>query len=108
MGSACEKEPVIRKTSTIISEYSKINSLKNKYQYVKMIGNGSYGKVLLFRNNVYKDMHYAIKTLKKEYISHTLRTCLINEVSILRGLDHPNIVKYYETIEDESYINIVM
>ena len=30
------------------------------------------------------------------------------EVSILTGLDHPNIVKYYETYIDERYIYLVM
>ena len=30
------------------------------------------------------------------------------EVSILTKLDHPNIVKYYETYTDEKYIYLVM
>lgn len=30
------------------------------------------------------------------------------EVSILTKLDHPNIVKYYETYEDEKNIYLVM
>lgn len=30
------------------------------------------------------------------------------EVAILTGLDHPNIVKYYETYIDERYIYLVM
>jgi calcium-dependent protein kinase len=30
------------------------------------------------------------------------------EVSILTKLDHPNIVKYYETYIDEKYIYLVM
>lgn len=53
-------------------------------------------------------MHYAIKTLKKEHISNLMYKFIINEVRFLRNLDHPNLVKYHETIEDESYIHIVM
>ena len=30
------------------------------------------------------------------------------EVGILTKLDHPNIVKYYETYTDEKYIYLVM
>lgn len=30
------------------------------------------------------------------------------EVSILNRLDHPNIVKYYETYDDEKFIYLVM
>jgi calcium-dependent protein kinase len=33
---------------------------------------------------------------------------LHQEVAILQTLDHPNIVKYYETYEDEKFIYLVM
>lgn len=33
---------------------------------------------------------------------------LHQEVSILQSLDHPNIVKYYETYEDDKFIYLVM
>jgi len=32
----------------------------------------------------------------------------MEEVSILHALDHPNIVKYYETYNDQKYIYLVM
>jgi serine/threonine protein kinase len=32
----------------------------------------------------------------------------MQEVDILTKLDHPNIVKYYETYIDEKYIYLVM
>ena len=33
---------------------------------------------------------------------------IMEEVSILHSLDHPNIVKYYETYNDQKYIYLVM
>lgn len=33
---------------------------------------------------------------------------LKNELEALRSVDHPNIVKLYETYEDENYFHIVM
>ena len=33
---------------------------------------------------------------------------IMEEVQILTKLDHPNIVKYYETYNDEKYIYLVM
>ena len=30
------------------------------------------------------------------------------EIKILQTLDHPNIVKYYETFESEHYMYLVM
>ena len=34
--------------------------------------------------------------------------CIMEEVAILHSLDHPNIVKYYETYNDQKYIYLVM
>ena len=34
--------------------------------------------------------------------------CIIEEVTILHSLDHPNIVKYHETYNDLKYIYLVM
>lgn len=34
--------------------------------------------------------------------------CIMEEVGILHSLDHPNIVKYYETYNDLKYIYLVM
>ena len=33
---------------------------------------------------------------------------IMDEVAILNQLDHPNIVKYYETYNDQKYIYLVM
>jgi hypothetical protein len=32
---------------------------------------------------------------------------LLNEVNILRMLDHPNIIKLYESFEDKGYLYLV-
>jgi serine/threonine protein kinase len=33
---------------------------------------------------------------------------LQNEIDILKQVDHPNIVKFYDIYEDEKYMYIVM
>ena len=35
-------------------------------------------------------------------------TAIQEEIEILTKLDHPNIVRYYETYIDEKYIYLVM
>lgn len=54
------------------------------------------------------NMKFAIKTIKKDYLNKHAMVSLVREVNILRQLDHPNIVNYFETYEDEQFINIVM
>lgn len=48
----------------------------------------------------------AIKSVKKTKIicNDTLR----NEIETLILLDHPNIIKIFETFEDDNYVHIVM
>ena len=49
----------------------------------------------------------AIKVLDKVKLRSNI-TCIMEEVAILHSLDHPNIVKYYETYNDSKYIYLVM
>ena len=52
-----------------VSQFSNIDIRKN-FEYVYMLGNGSFGKVRLYRNKANKSSLYAIKTLKKEGIPY--------------------------------------
>ena len=49
----------------------------------------------------------AIKVLNKRKLKDHL-DAIREEVTILCRLDHPNIVRYYETYLDEKYIYLVM
>jgi calcium-dependent protein kinase len=49
----------------------------------------------------------AIKVLDKEKMSYDLEQ-VVSEVDCLNKLDHPNIVKYFETYNDPKYIYLVM
>jgi calcium-dependent protein kinase len=119
MGSCCNRTSITtvskkksalqgRRTSMILEQFSKVTDYKKKYEYVSILGNGGFGKVRLFRDRGCKDLKYAIKTVKKDFLNPHSIESLIHEVKILTGLDHPNIVKYFETYEDDHYIHIVM
>ena len=93
------KKRVIQPTNT---------DIRKNYEFISMLGQGNYGKVRLYRDKNYKDLLFAIKTLKKEGITPYEFYLLKTEVSILRDLDHPNIVKYFGTFEDDYNIHILM
>ena len=82
--------------------------IRKNYEFISMLGHGAFGKVRLYRDKNYKDLLFAIKTLKKEGIPQYQFNLLKSEVSILSDLDHPNIVKYFGTFEDDYYIHILM
>ena len=112
MGSSCIRRSTIKieykKGIKTLSKLSKSTDFRTKYEWISLLGNGAFGKVRLFRDRSCKDLTYAIKTIKKEDMPRELYGFIVDEVKILSEMDHPNIVKYYETYEDDIYMNIVM
>lgn len=68
---------------------------------------GRYGKVFLAENKNDPSHKVAVKALPKKKLGKLLDR-LRQEVVFLRKLDSPNIVKYYETYEDEENVYLVM
>jgi calcium-dependent protein kinase len=107
-GSSNEtKEKEVEKKKKQVSQFSNYNIKKN-FEFISMLGNGAFGKVRLYRDKNYKELLFAIKTMKKKGIDKNSFQLLKSEVKILSELDHPNIVKYFGTFEDEYYIHILM
>lgn len=77
----------------------------DNYKVLKKIGSGSYG-------TVYRVQHlntqaiYACKQMKKLSISDMDKFTL--ETSIMKKMDHPNIIKLFEIYEEEQYIYLIM
>ena len=72
-----------------------------------MLGAGNFGKVFLASSAADPDFRVAIKTISKKKVQDQLHT-IRDEIKILSTLDHPNIIKYYETYESPNYIYLVM
>ena len=49
----------------------------------------------------------AMKAIKKKSVLREEQEKLFSEVSILRDLDHPNIVKLYELYQDDGYYYLI-
>ena len=105
MGGCCSRDI---KRKNFIETSKKNEDFKKKFEYISTLGDGSFGKVKLFRDRLVHDMKFAIKTMKKSEMGVDLIECLKHEVEVLKKLDHPNIVKYFDTYEDEGSIHIVM
>jgi protein-serine/threonine kinase len=77
--------------------------LKNTaYKAVSKISYGSYGEIFKIRDS---QREYAMKVVSKSRMAkeHKLHESVI-EGFVLRKLDHPGIIKYFETIEVGDYI----
>lgn len=63
----------------------------------KVIGSGTYGSVVKATLKGTKNSR-AVKVIPKSKVKNPDR--FKKEIDILRQLDHPNIIKLYETFED--------
>ncbi|KAK8813221.1 hypothetical protein WA158_002813 [Blastocystis sp. Blastoise] len=71
------------------------------------LGSGVTGSVRCGTSKVTKQK-YAIKMIRTKHMSEENKQLLKNEINILQQLDHPNIVKLYETYESADELYLVM
>ncbi|CAO3628104.1 unnamed protein product [Cunninghamella blakesleeana] len=77
------------------------------YQFIKPLGNGKFSKVVLAKN-VETDELVAIKMIDKQVHDYRVMSRLVREIHLMEILNHPNIVKLYETFETADSLFIVM
>jgi len=84
----------------------KVGKIRDHYRIGKVLGSGAFGEVRLC---LHKDTQTqrAVKVLRKNLLDDKEMDMLKNEITILKDMDHPNIVKMYEFLEDEKRIYIV-
>ena len=85
----------------------KITPVTDDYDVKQVLGEGSFGQVKLVihkRNQIER----AMKVIKKQGVSEEEKEQMFKEVSILKQLDHPNIIKIFDMYEDEEYIYLVI
>ncbi|XP_009859958.2 MAP/microtubule affinity-regulating kinase 3 isoform X2 [Ciona intestinalis] len=78
-----------------------------QYRILKTIGKGNFAKVKLARH-VLTGREVAIKIIDKKQLNTSSLQKLFREVRIMKHLDHPNIVKLYEVIENSKQLLLVM
>lgn len=84
----------------------RIGKLLADYDIKEVLGHGAFGKV-------YKAIHRstrlerAVKMIDKTNITQENKDRVLREVEILAEVDHPNIVRIFEVVEDEKTLSIV-
>ena len=106
-----ETNPFIKEESTIsISNRLFISELKDipekKYKIKKLIGIGSYGKVYL-AENIFTQEEVAMKEIKKSTEDLLSDGEIMDEINILKNLDHPDIVRIMEFYNTEQSYFII-
>ena len=82
------------------------DSIPTRYQKQEKLGQGTYGTVYKAFDNVTQQT-VAIKIMKPNQEDEGISAITLREVSILKSLDHPNIVKLLDVSVQEKSIVIV-
>ena len=82
-----------------------LGNISDKYEVVKLLGTGTFGKVAEVRNKISKQI-FACKeiAIKRIVDINKLKT----EIAIMIKADHPNIIKLYEIYQDNFHIDLIM
>lgn len=97
-----DKTNIISETNIVKKEKNeKGETILNKYIIKKMIGEGQYGKVYLVQHKDTNEL-YAMKKINKKYsnLLSQINMLIKNEIEIMKKLNHKNIIKLIEVIND--------
>lgn len=75
----------------------------------KLIGKGSFAKVYLATRKE-NNQQYAVKAFSKTFMQqqHKGFESLLNEIRIMRKIDHPNVLKLHEVHETVNSVYFVI
>jgi len=119
LGDSGMQNSHVRDTSTVTkSTDAKGNKTINEYAVLRDLGRGAYGKVKLVVH-VETGTHAAIKILNKSMLAKVKKggtgdisssvsalDDVIREVAIMKRLNHPNIIRLYEVIDDPECLKM--
>ena len=100
-----------KSTSTHRSSFSALisinhSSILDDYTLSRQLGEGGFGNV---REAISKDtgVHRAVKTIHISKNSSLTVTSILQEVQILKAIDHPGVIKIFEVYQDAEKLHIV-
>ena len=99
--SAMDVAKVVKKTTSMREQQI------GKYKLLKTIGKGNFARVMLARHMLTSN-EVAIKIIDKTQLNPNSLEKLFREVSIMKIVQHPNIVKLYEVIETDKTLYLIM
>ena len=110
MGSVCLKDntKVVDGKSNLKLPFSFDFNIHHRYHFQRILNHGAFGQVKLYTDRIFSGTEYAIKCISKMKIKPNKVHQIKNEIEILSQLDHPNIVTYFCTVEDQKNYYILM
>ena len=81
--------------------------IADRYQVISKLGEGAYGKVYLAEDLKNKNQKVAVKQLKSSSVEEGVPISSLREISLLKELNHINIVKLMDVVHLQNNIVLV-
>ena len=110
MGSVCIKDSqrVVENKANMKLPFSYDFDIHRRYHFQRVLNHGSFGEVKLYSDRIFSGREFAIKCISKVRLKPSKIHQIKTEIEILSSLDHPNIVTYFCTVEDNKNYYILM
>jgi len=92
------------KEALVWAWHGKLTKIYHNYTVENLLGQGRYGAVFAVQHKV-SGHDFACKILQKTDQNPEM---MRSEIAAMKRLDHPNIVRIYETIEDKTQVFLLM
>uniref|UniRef100_A0A6A7FZT9 Calcium/calmodulin-dependent protein kinase type 1-like isoform X1 n=2 Tax=Hirondellea gigas TaxID=1518452 RepID=A0A6A7FZT9_9CRUS len=106
-GSKKDKEAVPKRASKKEDKESKMSSVQDKYILKDLLGTGAFSQVRLAEYRDDPSRMCAIKIIDKKALKGK-EDSLDNEITVLRRLVHPNIVRLMDTYQTKEQVFLVI
>ena len=103
----CGNHKTVSTTIPTSLPISSSENIRQIYNFEKILGKGSFGLVRVISFKKEPEKKFALKIIEKDKVKEKVYL-LESEITILRKMDHPNIINFYETYQDSKYLYIVM
>ena len=84
-----------------------VGSRLSDFKIIKELGKGSYGTVYTVKSNINSNI-YVMKKIELNHLNPRQQIECHREVSILKKVNHKNIIKYYSSFLEKEILYIIM
>ena len=99
---------VIEKWFNLLKKWCILIKFSKHFKSMKVLGKGSFGMVYLVQRKTTKE-RYAVKVFQKKLIEERPeeKPSILNEIKIMRAINHPRLLYFEELYEGENHLYIL-